>query len=116
MAILSLKPAIDAAAVMGDLSERERTLDVVVLHRLLIEKCLGISEDAIKKESHVTYVREFDAAVKMVREGAAQISFLLNPTRVDQMRDIAYEGKVMPQKSTDFYPKVLSGLIMYSLE
>ena len=48
--------------------------------------------------------------------GAAQISFLLNATKLEQLRDIAYEGNVMPQKSTDFYPKVLSGLILYSLE
>jgi uncharacterized protein (DUF1015 family) len=86
------------------------------LHRLIIEKCLCITEDAVKKGSHITYVRERDAAVKVVREGKAQIAFLLSPTRLDQIRDIAYEGNVMPQKSTDFYPKVLSGLTMYSLE
>ena len=63
-----------------------------------------------------SYVRERDRAINAVREGQAQIAFLLNPTRLDQMRDIAFEGNVMPQKSTDFYPKVLSGLTMYSLE
>jgi uncharacterized protein (DUF1015 family) len=82
----------------------------------LLEKCLGISEEAVKKESYITYLRDRDAAVKAVREGKAQIVFLLNPTRLDQLRDVAYEGNVMPQKSTDFYPKVLSGLTMYSLE
>ena len=86
------------------------------LHRLLLEKCLGITEEAVKKESYITYFRERDAALNAVREGKAQIAFLLNPTRLDQLRDIAYEGNVMPQKSTDFYPKVLSGLTMYSLE
>jgi uncharacterized protein (DUF1015 family) len=101
---------------MPDLSGKQRTLDVVVLHRLILEKCLGITEDAVKKESHITYVRERDAAINAVREGKAQVAFLLNPTRLDQMRDIAYEGNVMPQKSTDFYPKVLSGLTMYSME
>jgi uncharacterized protein (DUF1015 family) len=88
----------------------------VVLHRLLIEKCLGISEDAVKKESHISYVREFDKALDAVRKGTAQLVFLLNGTRLEQMRDIAYDGHVMPQKSTDFYPKVLSGLMMYSLQ
>jgi uncharacterized protein (DUF1015 family) len=88
-------------------------LDVEVLHRLVIEKCMGIGEEAVQKESHISYVREFDAALEAVRSGKAQISFLLNPTRLDQMRDIALAGGVMPQKSTDFHPKVLSGLVLY---
>ena len=54
--------------------------------------------------------------IRAVRRGSAQVAFLLNATRLEQMRDIAYEGNVMPQKSTDFYPKVLSGLTMYTLE
>jgi uncharacterized protein (DUF1015 family) len=113
---IHLKPSLDLAALMPDLSAKQRTLDVVVLHRLVLEKCLGITEDAVKKESHIIYVRERDSAINSVREGKAQVAFLLNPTRLDQMRDIAYEGNVMPQKSTDFYPKVLSGLTMYALE
>jgi uncharacterized protein (DUF1015 family) len=116
LSFLELKPALDLASLMPDLSPRQRTLDVVVLHRLILEKCLGISEEAVRKESYITYVRERDAALDAVRLGNAQVAFLLNPTRLDQMRDIAYEGNVMPQKSTDFYPKVLSGLTMYSME
>jgi uncharacterized protein (DUF1015 family) len=112
---LRLKPSVNLASLMPDLSEKQRTLDVVVLHRLLIEKCLGITEDAVKKESHITYVRERDAAIAAVRDGKAQLAFLLNATRLDQIRDIAYEGNVLPQKSTDFYPKVLSGLTMYAM-
>src|SRR5262245_3696328 len=114
--LLRLKPSLDLARLMPDLSANQRKLDVVVLHRLIIEKCLGISEEAVKKEGYITYVRGRDEAVKRVREGNAQVAFLLNPTRLDQMRDIAYEGNVMPQKSTDFYPKVLSGITMYTLE
>ena len=116
LTFLRLKNSSDLRALLPDLSDRQRSLDVVILHRLLLEKCLGITEDAVKKESYITYYRERDAALKAVREGRAQIAFLLNPTRLDQLRDIAYEGNVMPQKSTDFYPKVLSGLTMYSLE
>jgi uncharacterized protein (DUF1015 family) len=112
---LTLKPSLDLAALMPDLSPNQRRLDVVMLHRLILDKCLGITEDAVKKQSYITYVRGADAAIKKVEDGQAQAAFLLNPTRLDQMRDIAYEGNVMPQKSTDFYPKVLSGLMMYSL-
>jgi len=113
---LQLKSNVDLASLMPDLSEKQRTLDVVVLHRLLLEKCLGISEDAVRKESYIAYVREREAAIGAVQEGKAQVAFLLSPTRLDQMRDIAYDGHVMPQKSTDFYPKVLSGLTMYSMD
>jgi uncharacterized protein (DUF1015 family) len=113
---ICLRPSVDLSSLMPDLSPTQRTLDVVILHRLILESCLGISEDAVKKESHITYVRERDAAISEVRQGRAQAAFLLNPTRLDQMRDIAYEGNVMPQKSTDFYPKVLSGLTMYAME
>ena len=112
-ALLGLKP-IDLASVMSDLSPKQRTLDVVVLHRLLIENCLGVTEEAVKQESNISYVRALDAALDAVRNGA-QLAFLLNPVRLEQMRDVVYEGNVMPQKSTDFYPKVLSGLVLYSL-
>jgi hypothetical protein len=112
-ALLRLK-AVDLASVLGDLSPEQRALDVVVLHRLLIERSLGVTEEAVKNESHISYFREFDAALRAVTSGA-QIAFLLNPVRLQQMRDIVYEGNVMPQKSTDFYPKVLSGLVLYSL-
>ena len=113
---LHMKKSLDLAALMPDLSEKQRTLDVVVLHRLLLERCLGITEDAVKKESYITYVRERERAISAVREGHAQVAFLLNPTRLDQVRDIAYEGNVLPQKSTDFYPKTLSGLTIYSMD
>jgi uncharacterized protein (DUF1015 family) len=116
LAHLRLKPSIDLAALMPDLSGKQRTLDVVVLHRLLLEKCMGITPEAVKKESYITYVREREAAINAVREGRAQVAFLLNPTKLEQVRDIAYEGNVLPQKSTDFYPKVLSGLTMYAME
>jgi len=113
---LHLKASVDLAALMPDLSANQRMLDVVVLHRLLLERCMGISEEAVKKESYITYVRERDAAIAAVKEDRAQIAFLLNPTRLEQIRDVAYEGNVLPQKSTDFYPKVLSGLTIYAME
>jgi uncharacterized protein (DUF1015 family) len=74
-----------------------------------------VTEEAVSHESNISYIREFETALKAVAAGA-QVAFLLNPVRLDQMRDIVYEGNVMPQKSTDFYPKVLSGLVLYSLD
>jgi len=70
----------------------------------------------VKQESYITYVRGRQEAISAVRDRRAQVAFLLNPTRLDQLRDIALEGSVMPQKSTDFYPKLLSGLTVYALD
>jgi uncharacterized protein (DUF1015 family) len=94
----------------------ERTLDTAVLHRVLIEHGLGVSEEAIQGERHIIYVREFEEGVRAVREGRVQLGFFLNPTRVEHVYAMALSGRLMPQKSTDFYPKLLSGLVFYSLE
>jgi uncharacterized protein (DUF1015 family) len=91
-------------------------LDVRVLHEGLLGKALGISEEAVRDEKHLRYIRGIDAAVEEVRKGAAQIAFLLKPTSVDQVADTSFNGGVMPQKSTDFYPKLLSGMVMYKLD
>jgi len=103
-------------ARLKDLSEQQRGLDVVQLHRLVLEEILGMSEEDIRAQKHLKYIRDADENVDEVRSGAAQVSFLMNPVRIEQMRDIAFAGGVMPQKSTDFYPKMLSGLTIYSLQ
>jgi uncharacterized protein (DUF1015 family) len=100
----------------GNLSLRQQTLDIVQLHKGLLEGCLHISEDAIRNQHNVRYFRETGEALEQVRTAKAQMAFLMNPVRIEQMRDIAFAGDVMPQKSTDFYPKLLSGLTVYALE
>jgi uncharacterized protein (DUF1015 family) len=102
--------------IFRNTSLRLQGLDVVQLHRCLLEQVLGISEDAIRKQINVTYVRDADEALAAVRGGEADIVFLMNPVGIEQMRDIAFAGEVLPQKSTDFYPKLLSGLTIYALE
>jgi uncharacterized protein (DUF1015 family) len=91
-------------------------LDVRVLHERLLGGVLGIGEAAVRDEKHIRYMRGIDAAVEEARKGAAQIAFLLKPTSVEQVEKISFAGGVMPQKSTDFYPKLLSGLLMYKLD
>ncbi|MDQ2949181.1 MAG: DUF1015 domain-containing protein, partial [Acidobacteriota bacterium] len=101
------------------LYERDRKpgeLDVKILHEHLLGEVLGISEEAVREEKHLEYVRGVDAAYQTVRSGAAQIGFLLEPTTIQQVADVAFSGGVMPQKSTDFYPKLLTGLATYKLE
>ena len=91
-------------------------LDVRVLHDKLLGKALGIDEQAVRDEKHLRYIRGIDAAVSEVDRGGAQIAFLLKATSIQQVADTSFGGGVMPQKSTDFYPKLLSGLTIYRLE
>jgi len=90
-------------------------LDVPVLHKSLIGGVLGISEEQVRDGKHLRYVRGLDTAIEEVRSGSAQIACLLKPTSVQQVADVSFGGGVMPQKSTDFYPKLLSGLTIYKL-
>ena len=90
-------------------------LDVPVLHQEILGKWLGIGEDAVREEKYIQYVRGMDAAAAEVRERGAQVAFLLDATPIDEMARVAFEGGVMPQKSTDFYPKLLTGATIYRL-
>ncbi len=91
-------------------------LDVKVLHEDILAKVLNIGEESVRNESYLQYVRGIDAAVDKVETGGAQAAFLLEPTTIQQTADVAFSGGVMPQKSTDFYPKLLSGLTIYKTE
>jgi uncharacterized protein (DUF1015 family) len=107
------KRAISEA--LATLSPRQQELDVVQLHKVLLEKVLGISEEAVRNQQNVKYERDASEAISLVRQGA-NVAFLMNPARIAQVSDVAFAGEVLPQKSTDFYPKLLSGLTIYALE
>ena len=114
----SPKPA--AAKFLSGLSSRQQSLDVVQLHKVLLEGVLKLSEESIRNQQNLSYVREPAEALAAVRgeagKQAANIAFLMNPCQVQKMREVALAGEVMPQKSTDFYPKLLSGLTAYALD
>jgi uncharacterized protein (DUF1015 family) len=111
-----LKPGANLAVLLPDVPPALRELDVVLLHRLLLDKGLGITPAAIAAGQHVTYERDIAAALAAVDEGRAQAGFLLNPIGVETTAAIALSGQVLPQKSTDFYPKLLSGITLYRME
>jgi len=115
-AFLLRAPKAAGTSLFANLSPRQLELDVVQLHRAILEGVLKISENAIRNQTNVTYCREAEEALAQVRSGKVQMAFLMNPARMEQIRDIAFGGEVMPQKSTDFYPKLLSGLTIYALE
>ena len=111
-----LKESADLGKAIPDQSERQRQLDLVPLHKLLLEKCLGLDVQAIQEKKNIYYIRETEEAIGLVDGGEAQVAFLVNATKLSQVRDLALNGEVLPQKSTDFYPKVLSGLTLYNLD
>ena len=114
-AFLLDRPKTVGSDIFAGLSLRQQSLDVVQLHKCLLEGVLGFSEAAIREQQNVSYVREAGEALNQVRQGA-NVAFLMSPVRMQQVRDIAFAGEVLPQKSTDFFPKLLSGLCIYPLE
>ena len=109
-------PKPGGAKFFAGLSDRQRSLDVVQLHQCLLEGVLKLSEESIRNQQNLSYLRDGSEALSQVRKETANIAFLMNPCPVAQVRDVAFAGEVMPQKSTDFYPKLLSGLTAYALD
>ena len=106
----------EIAPLLSGLSERQQQLDVTQLHKVVLEKILGMSEETVRAGSHIRYLREASEALTQVGSGEADVAFLIKPVTLEQMKDISLNLEVMPQKSTDFYPKLLSGLAMYTLD
>ena len=113
--LLVLKDPGAMDAVLPDKSEAYRGLDVSVLHSLILEKYLGIDKENMANQVNLTYTRSSAEAVESVKKGESQCAFILNPTRVTEIRDVAAAGEKMPQKSTYFYPKLITGLVMNRL-
>jgi uncharacterized protein (DUF1015 family) len=95
--------------------ETYRHLEVSILHTLILERQLGIDEEKLVGEKHVEYFRDRNECIRKVDEGKHQAAFFLNPTTVEQVQRVALLGERMPQKSTDFYPKVPTGLVLAPL-
>ncbi len=113
--LLVAKPAVVAQA-LAELPERQRRLDLAQLHSLVLQQLLGITPEAILEQRNLRYVRDAGEAMEQVFRGEADVAFLTNPITLGQLREVAFAGDVMPQKSTDFYPKLLSGLAVYALD
>lgn len=111
--LLVLKDSAVMNQVMPDAAPELRALDVSVLHNLVIEKLLGIGKEEI--ESYIAYERYAEKAYENVDSGKYEMVFLMNPTRVEQVEAVSKVGEKMPQKSTDFYPKLVSGLVAFDV-
>lgn len=113
--LLRLKPDAVSAALAG-VPERQRQLDLTHLHALVLDQLLGLDAEKVREQSNLRYLRDAGEAVEQVRRGDADVAFLTNPVSMEQLKEVAFAGEVMPQKSTDFFPKLLSGLAIYALE
>jgi uncharacterized protein (DUF1015 family) len=113
--LLTAKPEAIKQA-LTEIPPRQAQLDVVQLHSIVLDRLLNLNQETITKLGNVRYIREAEEAVGLVKSGEADIAFLIKPITLDQLRDISLSGNVMPQKSTDFYPKLLSGLAIYALD
>ena len=99
-----------------EISDRQAQLDVVQLHNVVLEHVLKLTHESIAALENIRYIRSAEEAVEQVHSGQADVAFLIKPVTLTQLRDISLSGDVMPQKSTDFYPKLLSGLAIYALD
>ena len=111
--LLRLKDFSLLDTVIGrELSTTLRLLDANIMEFLVFHNLLGISCSDPQWEEHLTFVHTEREAVELVKSGACKVAFLVNPTRIEQVRDVVAQGEVMPQKSTYFFPKLLSGLVL----
>ncbi len=113
---LLLRSRPEAAAALAAVPERQRQLDLTHLHAIVLDRLLGLNAEKVREQTNIRYLRDATEAIEQVRRGEANVAFLTNPVSMNQLREVAFAGEVMPQKSTDFYPKLLSGLTIYALE
>lgn len=109
--VKTLKLKVDPKSLL-DGSEASCNLELNILHKLILERSLGIDEEKLRNQTHIIYTRDAAEAMRLVDSGERQLAFLVNPIEVKSVLDIAQAGEKMPQKATYFYPKLLSGLVL----
>lgn len=114
--LFKLKNNINIKELVPNCSESLLNLDVTILHNLILDKAFGINKENMKNQSNLSYTRSTNEAIESVDNKAFQCAFILNPTRVTEIIDVALAGEKMPQKSTYFYPKLITGLIMNQID
>lgn len=92
-----------------------RSLDVAVLDHVVLRNLLGLSDEFLASEHNISFMQDFSEALNAVKSGTFDAGFFINPTRIGQVREVANAGLTMPHKSTYFYPKVISGLVINPL-
>ncbi|PSR52612.1 DUF1015 domain-containing protein [Adhaeribacter arboris] len=93
-----------------------KELDLTVLHYFVLEKILGISQEAQRTSTEIQYIRNFAECLSRVDHEEAEVAFITNGVTIEQVKTVCYSGALMPQKSTFFYPKVISGFVFSSIK
>ncbi|MEG1886696.1 MAG: DUF1015 domain-containing protein [Oscillospiraceae bacterium] len=114
--VLTLKADVSTLPQMGDMDKSLQGLDVSVLHTLVLEKLLGIDKENMANQINLKYTRDIEEAISDVKSNNANCCFILNPTRINEIAEVAAAGEKMPQKSTYFYPKLITGLVMNKMD
>ncbi len=114
--LLTLRNEADMDALLPGKSPAYRRLDVSILHHLIIDKLLGIRMETHKLGLNIEYIKEASEADRRVHDGTADIVFFMNPTKVQEVKEVAAAGERMPQKATYFFPKLLTGLVMHKID
>ena len=102
--------------ITDDISDAAKLLDVSILHKLILENLLGIDKKKLEEKTNLEYIRGYKKAYDIMIEKNLQCVFLLNSTLIEELSEVASNGDKMPQKSTDFYPKLKSGLVFRKIE
>ena len=110
--LLSLRSGQVMKELLKDASQATQALDVSVLHTLVLERMLGIDKENMAEQRNLFYTRSAEEAIAAVADGSANCAFLLNATKVEEIAAVAAAGEKMPQKSTYFYPKLITGHLM----
>jgi len=117
VAVLKDKREMDEVAL--DMSTHSKTLDLTVLHKLILEGLLGIDKEMLAKGENIQYVKDtpsaIDDSIARIDSGQKQVAFFMNPVKIKELKAVTDAGERMPQKATYFYPKVYSGLTIYKL-
>ena len=110
--VLKLKKDVDPTRMDVPGSDALKRLDVTVLHSMILDGILGIDTRSPEGQATVAYTRDDSEAIARVDNGEFRLSFMMNAMRVEEVREVAAAGDIMPQKSTFFYPKLLTGMVM----
>lgn len=114
--LLKLKSTQPVDAAIQGKSDAYKHLDVTVLHTLILEKYLGIDQENMRSQKNLVYTRDAHEAVEAVKSGEFDCAFLINPPKVSEIKEIAQVNEKMPQKSTYFWPKLVTGIVMNKFE
>jgi len=110
--ILKLKDIENIDRYIPDKKSSYKELDVTVLHTFILDNILGIDKEKLAKQENITYTHDMREGLTWVEEGQEQFVFFMNPTSIEQVKSVSLDGEKMPQKSTYFYPKLITGLVV----